>query len=330
MKTNRIPFLLLNLLVVILILVSTACQPALETPVPTQVAPTNTVETPPQIVEPTQPLPTNTTAPTQQPTATQPPTETPGIPALPPEPQPVEFQAEDGQELKGTYFPASINPAPVVVLIHWIASDQSDWLEIAFWLQNRGLGGDSPNPRNSPWLDSSWFPPMLEGKSFAVFTFTLRGCEGGCRTVDEHGWLLDAKAGVKTALILDGIDPTKLVAIGASIGADGAMDGCFLSNNEVENSCQGGLALSPGGYLTVDFAEAVRELGEEQPPKPAWCLAAEGDRDSHDTCSAASGEHYRYITYTGNAHGMSLIHPDIEPDTLIMILDFLQLALGLK
>ena len=42
--------------------------------------------------------------------------------------------------LKGYYYPsASDQPAPLVVLMHWVMGDMSDWYEIAPWLQNRGL-----------------------------------------------------------------------------------------------------------------------------------------------------------------------------------------------
>ncbi|MCP4539395.1 MAG: hypothetical protein GY832_19840 [Chloroflexi bacterium] len=286
-----------------------------------------------------EPSPTDTEAllPTEPPSPTEPPpptetplpTEEPALDPLPPEPQEIEFQAEDGESHLGTYYPAAVNPAPMIVLMHWAPGDQRDWTEIAHWLQNRGLGGQSPNSEHAPWLDPSWFPETLEGQSFAIFTFTFRGCEGGCSTFDRTGWLLDAQAAMETAQGLDGVDPQRIVAIGASIGADGAPDGCFWLNTESENSCLGALSLSPGSYLSVPYDDAVDALGAEQPPKPDWCLFAAQDADSARACQSALGDHYRMVEYGGSSHGMMLIGPDIEPNALLLILEFLTLSFGL-
>jgi hypothetical protein len=294
---------------------------------PTQDVPAEAPTSPPTEAPP----PPTSEPPTEAPPPTEPPppTEEPVLEPLPPEPQEIEFQAEDGQALSGTYYPAAVIPAPTIVLMHWAVGDQGDWVEIAYWLQNRGLGGQSPNPENVPWLDPSWFPEMLEGQSFAVFTFSFRGCEGRCDPFDPEGWLLDAQAAMKTAQGLDGVDPQRIVALGASIGSDGAPDGCFWLNTESENSCLGALSLSPGGYLTVPYADAVDALGAEQPPKPGWCLFAEEDERAVQACQSASGDHYRMVQYDGRWHGMDLIRSDVEPNTLSLILEFLTLSLGL-
>ena len=278
-------------------------------------------------------LPTEPPSPTPEPpTETPSPTAVPTLEPLPPEPQEIEFQAADGQTLSGTYYPAAVNPAPMIVLMHWAPGDQRDWIEIAYWLQNRGLGGQSANPEGVPWLDPSWFPPLpseWEEQSFAVFTFTFRGCEGGCSSFEPDGWLLDAQAAMETARGLGGVDPQRLVAAGASIGADGAPDGCFWLNQQYENSCLGGFSFSPGSYLTVPYADAVDALGAEQPPKPDWCLFAEEDADSAAACQSAAGDHYRMVQYDGSPHGMRLIDPAVEPNALQLLLEFIGLSLGL-
>jgi dienelactone hydrolase len=280
----------------------------------------------------TEPFPTSGAVPSEPATvpeeskATEQPTEattdvpTPeGLPPLPPDPQQVEFQAEDGQVLVGTYYPAAVNPAPLVVLMHWSRGNESDWVAIAAWLQNRGR---EVEPGDTPWLMPGWFPPMLEGQSFAVFAFTFRGCEGACSSsLDREGRLLDAKAAMRTAGELDGVDPQRLAAIGASIGSDGAVDACG-------EGCLGALSLSPGSYLTVDYAEAVAAV--DGAGKPAWCLAAERDQDSAQACESASGDHYRMEIYPGSDHGMQLIKPDAEPNTLELILEFLRLVFEIE
>jgi len=246
--------------------------------------------------------------------------------SVPAQAQEIEFQADDGQTLKGRYYPAAANPAPLVVLMHWAPGDQNEWNAIAPWLQNRGQAATS---RGNPWLDASWFPPMLEGQSFAVFTFTFRNCEGGCISFDRAHWLLDAQAAMRKAHELEGVDPKRIVAVGASIGSDGAADGCTWLNGQFPDACLGAFSLSPGDYLTVPYKDAVSALGAEQPPKPAWCLYSEGDSESVRACEAASGNNYRSIKYAGDNHGMYILQPDVKPSALQLMLDFLKLAFGL-
>jgi dienelactone hydrolase len=249
---------------------------------------------------------------------------------LPPEPQALTFQAEDGRELQGTYYPAAVNPAPVVVLMHWAGGDQNDWVEIAYWLQNRGLGGQGEYDSVPPWLDPRWFPEIPEGQSYAVFAFTFRECEGGngCQNFLPDKWLLDAQAAMTTARSLEGVEPTRVASIGASIGADGAPDGCGWLNAEGEGGCVGALSLSPGAYLTIPYNQAVTALESLQPPLPAWCLYGENDQESARACESAQGTLYQTYKYSGDPHGMVLIQPDLDHDTLQVILDFLKLTFG--
>ncbi len=299
-------------------------------PSPTPVPPTATPTPIPPTATPT-PIP-----PTATPTKVPTPIPSPTPAGLPPEPRALKFQTTDGQAtLDGTFYPAASRNAPVIVLMHWGGGNQTDWVELAFWLQNRGLGGKTPNPQNYSWLDSSWFPKVPAGQSLNVLTFTFRGCESGnCRTfVPRNGWI-DANSAMKHAATLEGVNPQRIVAAGASIGADGAVDGCFWLNGAPKDiagngKCLGALALSPGSYLTVPFAEAVKPLQAEQPPKPVWCLYADADRESNPACKSASGAAYRPIQFPGNSHGMILIAPKIEPKTLELMLDWLKTSLGL-
>jgi len=274
----------------------------------------------------------------QPPIGTEPPKSTAGTPSdLPPEPRPIKFQTTDGQAtLDGLHYPAATKGAPVVVLMHWGNSDQAAWAEIATWLQNRGLGGKSPNPDNLSWLDPSWFPPVPKGQSLNVFTFTFRGCDAsGCKQDTPRSWWIDANSAMKAASGLEGVDLHKIVAAGASLGADGAADGCFWLNVAPRNIagegyCPGAFSLSPGGYLGVPYAEAVKQLQARQPPPPAWCLYARLDSPAALACQSASGGAYRAIAFagTGVPHGMALITPKVEPAALQLMLDWLKASLG--
>ena len=243
---------------------------------------------------------------------------------LPADPIPQMIQTSDGVELSGTFYPAAEVNAPLVVLFHWARGDQLDWLVIAPWLQNRGYEVELPE-NAPPWMDPSWFPVMPEGVSFNVFTFTFRGCEGGCQQFNPEGWYLDAEAVMNHITTLDNIDLSQVATIGASIGADGAAIGCHYFNEET-GGCQGALSNSPGGYLNVPYPDEVTNLGRENPPKPTWCVYSSGDSESANACENVSCDHYQFTVYSDSAHGMAMFESSREPNPMEIILEFLALT----
>ncbi len=263
------------------------------------------------------PTPTITPTPTLTPT----PTATPTV-IYPPEPREVTFEARDGQVLIGTYYPSDESPAPVIVLMHWASGDEQDWSVIARWLQNRGLTADLKSG-GRPWLTPYWFPEMPDSLSPAVFTFTFRDCEGGCKRYPSAEWLLDARAAVDAASKLEGVDKNRVVAAGASIGADGAVDGCYWMNETLPGTCLGAFALSPGSYLTEPYDDAARELLKDDPPREVWCLYAKRDDAALETCPTVPDA--KVIDYgLTDLHGMELITPEISPTVLEMLIEFLE------
>jgi len=297
-------------LIVVIVLITSACQPAADT---------------------SQPLATEVTP--VAPTATQMaaiPTPEPSLPALPalaPDPQEISFTAADGQLLQGYFYPAAEENAPVVVLMHWVNGNLSDWYEVAPWLQNRGLTNPFTNPGDMPWWDPAWFPAVDSNRSVAVFIFSFRGCqpmsERGCKTWDQAGWLLDAQAAMTTAQTLEGVDPMRVAAIGSSIGADGAIDGCLWLNTQTPGACRGALSLSPGGYLTLSYTEAIAALGELTPPVPAWCLADSNEIGMCNLAATAGNTVFRAIEIPKGDHGQMLLRPDLTPLPMQVLLDFL-------
>ena len=239
--------------------------------------------------------------------------------------QEMSFPSLDGTELRGIYYPAGIDGAPLIIMMHWAPGDQSDYVEIAYWLQNSGLGGMSENPENYPWLDLSWFPKVAADKTYAVFTFTFRQCEGGCQAFLRDEWLLDAQGAVQFAYNLDGIDQDNILTVGASIGSDGAADGCLYLNGLHPGSCKGAFSLSPGNYLTLDYANVVTQLGEDA--IPAWCLYSQSDPESAAVCSAFEADNYTAYEI-GDGHGMMLVQPDVDPNPLNLLLEFISTTIG--
>ena len=250
---------------------------------------------------------------------------------IPSNPQKTKFSTSDSIELNGVYYPAGSASAPLVILMHWALGDQDDWVEIAYWLQNRGMNGHSTSDESTPWLDSSWFPAMESEKSYNVFTFTFRNCENGCQSFEREKWYIDVQAAVEYAYELDGIDKDNIIMVGASIGSDGAADGCAYLNQIHPDACQGALSFSPGNYLTINYGEMVKELGAASDPKPAWCLYAESDPESATVCDNIAEDNYTPYSYSpdvifSNGHGMNLIAPGQNPDPLEIMLEFLDMV----
>ncbi len=243
---------------------------------------------------------------------------------LPAEPQEVSIPTQGDEILSGRYYPAAQSNAPLVIFVHWVKGDMNDWNEVAVWLQNRGQANPYPNPGDLMVWDVSWFPAVPEGRSYAVLTFSLHGCQpwkAGCKGFDSQGWYQDVQAVMDFTADLPGIDPDRIVLIGASIGADGAADGCAWLNRQRPGACKGALSLSPGSYLTVLYPDVVKELSQSQPPVPAWCLA---DEKEIGMCRAA-GEYpsYKTVEIPQGQHGTLLLRPGLAPLPMQLILDFL-------
>lgn len=301
---------------IILVLLLTACgstettatlQPTIVPPVPAVVTATQS-----QLDAQDQTSPEETTLPVL-------PTE-PAIPPLPPDPQRVEFQAEDGTVLIGYYYPSAKNPAPVIVLMHWGKGDQTDWVYVGMvtWLQNRGV--PVPLPPSSLQFDTPYpFSTLPEVRSYAVFTFDFRGF-GESKGNQFENFVMDAAAAYKTASELDGVDPTRVVGIGGSVGANGAAGGC----NE---NCFASLSFGPQDFGGFNYSETVTTMGLEN--KPAWCVAAEDMEVDLETCNSASGDNYYKQIYPLGGHAMKLFNESLklEPPIDTLIINFLDKTL---
>lgn len=331
--------LLFGILISVLLFSLVGCAQA--TPEPEAVLVAEVTASPASVTPTAQPIATPL-PPTEQPAATAvpptivtKPTEAPtpeavgvsAVDGLPAEPQVVQFAAIDGELREAVFFPAARQGAPVVVLMHWARGNGCDWAAIAPWLQNRGLEWTCEAPNEGPWLQPEWFPVLEGGASYNVLLFSFRGCEeGDCSSFDPEGWLADAQGVMLAATELEGVDPERIVAVGASIGADGAADGCAYLNEQSTGSCQGAFSLSPGSYLGPDYADIVAEL--DQAGYPARCLYAPEDEQATESCQAAAGELYVTHEFVGGGHGMMLVQPDRDPQPLQLLLDFLADTVG--
>ncbi len=239
---------------------------------------------------------------------------------LPADPQPVTFTASDDQVLNGTFYPAERTNMPIVVLMHWYPGDEHDWDAIARWLQMRGLLDDF-EAKSQPWLNPAWFPERVDGTSLNVLTFTFRNCEGKCKAWQPEGWLKDAEAAMKFAAQLEGVDSQRVIAVGASIGADAAVMGCVALNHANPITCGGAFSLSPGGYLQDSYAGEVALLQEVYLGAGLVCLASPSEAEPCEAVSA--NDFYQSLIIPNGGHGMELFNPEHEQNVLEVLIHFL-------
>ena len=237
----------------------------------------------------------------------------------------VTFKAEDGRELVGYFYPSWKPNAPVVVLMHEYGNNQAAWQESAIipWMQNWGALDASDQPYT---YAGGRLPQMPGGLSYAVFTFDFRGhgeslppLEGAGIRQHAAGFLLDAKAAYAAARRMPGVDPNRVIGIGASIGADAVVDACG-------EGCSGAFSVSPGNWLNVGYNQAVQSLLAKG--KPVRCMYAYDDTPAPQTCwSLTPNDLYKIYAYPGIKHGMTFFVPrKMEAGFGSNLLEFLQAA----
>ncbi len=276
--------------------------------------------------------PTNTSVPpTEPPPPTLAPTAVPTLAPPAPEPKRIEFPSEDGRQLVGTFFPAGINPAPVLVLMHEGLGDRSQMEPLALWLQNRpDKVASGPTGKSAfEWMPD--FPPEIG--SVAVFSFDMRGhgeSEGPMPPNEQSlVYLMDARAAIALAKTLEGVDPNRIMTIGASMFAEAglnaciALDGAVILPEQPGAGCVGTLSISPFNFCGVPFDQAADALLNTPEDPIVWCLHAEQDIQP-ETCRAIDGmERARAVIYPGSTHGIDFLQPGLDPDFGEIIVDFL-------
>ncbi len=206
--------------------------------------------------------------------------------ALPPTP-PVKAEkkifdigmvTEDGVHLKGTYYqPAAVN-APGVALLHMLGRKRGDWDAFARQLQDAGYG---------------------------VITIDLRGHgESGGRR-DWAKMPLDAAIATKFIRSREEIDPDRIVLMGASIGANIAINAAAK-----DPDIAGVALLSPGlDYRGVKTEEAVKQYGA----RPLFIAASSEDdyaaQSARKLDSLAQGPH-QLLILDNQGHGTQMLGKD--------------------
>ncbi|MBN1285945.1 MAG: alpha/beta fold hydrolase [Anaerolineae bacterium] len=199
----------------------------------------------------------------------------------------VEIPANDGLRLRGLFYaPAGV--APGVLLLHMLDHDKDDWNLLA---------------------------PALQQAGFAVLAVDLRGhgATGGA-----PDWVL---AQNDTAVLLawlrarPDVNPERVAAVGASIGANLALIGCAA-----DAWCRTAVLLSPGlDYQGVrtEPALAIDRLGV----RPVLLAASEDDAyalaSARRLAGLAQGAH-RLQVYQSAGHGIEMFNTEPGLQDLIV------------
>jgi hypothetical protein len=98
--------------------------------------------------------------------------------------------------------------------------------------------------------------------------------------------------------------------------------------NETElGTCRGSFALSPASFLTLPFGDSARKLIHYKYRLPVYCLFGLRDDASVENCSDVLGLTVIDYGYIEN-HGMELFQPDVPPNPLTLLDEFLLAALS--
>lgn len=190
------------------------------------------------------------------------------------EPLRVTFQSEDGTPLVGTAYLTS-GPAPGVLLMHQNRADKEAW---------------------EPLIQALRADPRTAGFAIFAIDFPGHGESGGSLT--DESTLAAARSALAAFRTFNGVDPNRIAMVGASIGADAAVDTCGAG-------CVAAASVSPGSFLGIAYSDALAALLAEKDP-PVLCIAASADGASPAICQGGQTvglSDYQVQIYDGDAHG---------------------------
>lgn len=191
-------------------------------------------------------------------------------------PERIEFASEDGTQLVALYYPPEVGPAPGILLMHQMGASKADW---------------------QPLVDR--LRAQRPGLALLAVDFPGHGESDG--TISDEAALAAARAAVQELRDRAEVDDAQVILVGASIGADAAVDACG-------EGCVGAVSVSPGGFLGVPYDEALAALRGRD--VPVLCLAAEGDGSAARTCASGQAvglSDYEVHIYDGGLHGNPLV-----------------------
>lgn len=204
-----------------------------------------------------------------------------------PPPQRAEFATSDGVTIVGDFYPAGGEAgAPLAILLHMYRSNREAWKPLVGPLHDAG---------------------------FAVLAIDLRGHGESVHPEGMHlaervkqrdpglfnAMHLDAEAAAEWGRKQAGVDPEKLVLVGASVGCSVALDTASR-----DARVDGVVCLSPGtNYLGVDSVEDIKATRSV----PILLLSEEKERAAVDELAKLAANAQGEVVGTGEHHGTNML-----------------------
>jgi dienelactone hydrolase len=195
----------------------------------------------------------------------------------------MSFTAPDGLTLASTYYGAAVRPAPTVLLLHMYGGTKAAWGTFAVSLQQTG---------------------------YNVVALDLRGHGDTGSAQDWSKARQDIVSVLRRLSTLPGVQRERISVVGASIGANLALNACAEFG-----ACRSVVLLSPAAdYLGITAEDALARYGS----RPMLIVATRKDSPSSDDSmrlnGLATGDR-RLILNAGQAHGTHMLTsaPDLGP-----------------
>lgn len=203
------------------------------------------------------------------------------------EPETVRVPTEDGVVLVGDLRVGASPTAPLVVLVHQLSSDRSEWNALL-----RELGAE-------PALTTFAFDLRGHGES----TQRADGSDVSASDFEPADWQRlpgDVLAAVAAIQAREDVSPARVALVGSSIGGS-----AVIVAAADEPSVQAVVALSPGrAYRGIDALTPLTRLGD----RPLLAIASRGEAPSAETAQnmeriAPQGE---LLLVEGDRHGVAM------------------------
>ncbi|UJR80333.1 alpha/beta hydrolase [Sandaracinus amylolyticus] len=252
--------------------------------------------------------PSGTTSEAPRPEAPAPPTPREPEPEAPsPEPREVRFTTSDGVTITGTLRAAAAPDAPLVILVHQLGSDRSEWAPLIERLER--------TPRVATLA--------IDLRGHGASTEREGGAALSWRDFDNDAWAHTADDVVAAIEFVrsdaSGVRPSRIGLVGSSIGST-----AVIAANARSEGIGPVIAISPGrAYRGFDAITPGLELSGHD----FLAVVAREEPDSVETASAMGRiTSTEPVIVEGSAHGVALLRD--HADVLDRVEAVLRRALG--
>jgi alpha-beta hydrolase superfamily lysophospholipase len=212
----------------------------------------------------------------------------------------VNFKTRDGFTIYGTYYKPNVTNAKSLILLHMLRTDRSYWRSFAYKLMNKGYAVIAIDLRGHGQSLNK------DGTSTSWQSFTDQ---------DFNYMILDIAAAKQFLSKQAGIDKNKIGVIGASIGANAALN---YAANDTDIDVL--VLLSPG----LDYHGVKTENAMKKYDRPVLIVVSSEDESSMSSSQvlydAAQGEKDLKV-YNNAGHGTNMF---TDTDLDQVILDWLE------